>query len=131
MRYCLSLLLALAGAVHVVRPEPQGKTFTNTLGMTFARIEAGSFIMGHGDTAPRSKLEWSERDYDEAPAHPVTISKAFYLGVHEVTNAQYEACDPKHKAQRGKRGKTPSPLTPLPGGEGRNGDDEPVAYVTW
>ena len=44
------------------------------------------------------------RSCNEAPAHPVKISKSFYLGIHEVTNAQYEAFDPKHKALRGKRG---------------------------
>jgi sulfatase modifying factor 1 len=96
----------------------EGKTFTNTLGMKFAHIEAGAFVMGQGDAPPRSRQEWNERDYDEAPAHPVKISKAFYLGIHEVTNAQYEAFDPKHKALRGKRGSSKD-------------DDDPVAYVTW
>src|SRR6185436_9221641 len=78
----------------------------------------GSFVMGTGDAAPKSRAEWTERDHDEAPAHRVNISKAFYLGIYEVTNSQYEAFDPKHNALRGKRGSSTA-------------DDETVAYVTW
>jgi formylglycine-generating enzyme required for sulfatase activity len=117
MRHALWLLpglLTLGTAVGL----PQEKTFTNSLGMKFARIEAGSFIMGQGDAPPHSRQEWETRDADEAPAHPVKISKPFYLGIHEVTNAQYEAFDPKHKQLRGKHGSS-------------KGDDDPVAYVAW
>ena len=98
MRSTFTIPLILVLAIPVAAQE--GKTFTNTLGMKFAHIEAGAFVMGQGDAPPRSRQEWSERDYDEAPAHPVKISKAFYLGIHEVTNAQYEAFDPAHKSRR-------------------------------
>jgi flavodoxin len=45
---------------------------------------AGSFMMGAGD---------DDRDaYDsEKPQHKVTISKTFYIGKYEVTQAQWEA----------------------------------------
>jgi formylglycine-generating enzyme required for sulfatase activity len=47
--------------------------------MTFALIPAGKFVMG-------------STDYEsEKPPHPVTISKPFYLGVHEVTQGEYKA----------------------------------------
>ncbi|MGE3806466.1 MAG: SUMF1/EgtB/PvdO family nonheme iron enzyme [Gemmataceae bacterium] len=92
--------------------------FTNSMGMEFARIEPGSFVMGTGKEPPRNKEDWQVRDYDEAPAHPVKISKAFYLGIYEVTNAQYEQFDPKHKEWRGKQGIS-------------DGDNDPVAFVTW
>jgi formylglycine-generating enzyme len=116
MRSAFTILLILAFALPTAAQE--GKAFTNTLGMKLARIEPGAFVMGQGDAPPGSRQEWSERDYDEAPAHAVKISKAFYLGIHEVTNAQYEAFDPKHIALRGKRGSSKA-------------DDDPVAYVTW
>ena len=97
---------------------PAVKHFTNSVGMKFVRIDAGTFVMGEGREPPRSRAEWEQRDADESPAHPVKISRAFYLGVHEVANAEYEQFDPKHKALRGKRNSSWS-------------DDEPVAYVDW
>ncbi len=112
MRGVLTILLVVALAHPVAAQEE--KAFTNTLGMKFVRIDAGGFTMGQGDAPPKSRAEWNERDSDEAPAHRVNISKAFYLGMHEVTNAQYEAFDPKHKALRGKAS-----------------DDQPVVHVTW
>ena len=118
MRYVVSLTLAVLLTLSARADLPTEKTFTNSLGMQFARIEAGTFVMGQGDAPPRSRAEWNERDHDEAPAHTVKISKAFYLGIHEVTNAQYEAFDPKHKTFRGKRGSSKE-------------DNEPIAYVTW
>jgi formylglycine-generating enzyme required for sulfatase activity len=114
MRTAPGLLLVLLLTTTAFAQE--GKTFTNTFGMKFRRIPGGEYMMGAGDAAPASRAEWAQRDYDEAPAHRVTISNAFYLGVHEVTNSQYEAFDPKHKALRGKSSRA---------------DDDPVAHVTW
>src|SRR5262249_45134158 len=62
--------------------------------------------------------DWDGRDWDEAPAHRVTISKPFFLGVTEVTNAQYEAFDPEHKKLRGTHGVSKA-------------DDDPVVMVSW
>ena len=45
--------------------------------MTMHRINAGRFVVGSEDG------QWDER-----PVHEVTISKPYYLGVTEVTNAQ-------------------------------------------
>jgi len=55
------------------------KTFTNSIGMEFVLIPAGSFQMGS-----------NERD-DEKPVHKVEIKQAFYLGKYEVTQKQYQA----------------------------------------
>ncbi|MFO0968371.1 MAG: SUMF1/EgtB/PvdO family nonheme iron enzyme [Gemmataceae bacterium] len=88
---------------------------TNSLGMKLARIEPGAFLMGQGEAPPASRAEWLARDADESPAHRVRISKAFHIGVHEVSNAQYERFDPTHKKRR------------PPGA----GDDHPVVFVTW
>jgi formylglycine-generating enzyme required for sulfatase activity len=50
--------------------------------MKLARIEPGSFLMGSTD---------GTGDEDEHPQHEVRITRPFYLGVTEVTQAQYEA----------------------------------------
>jgi formylglycine-generating enzyme required for sulfatase activity len=73
-------LVALAQAALAAEPA----AFTNSLGMAFVRIPAGTFQMGAGD---------DERDAlpNERPRHPVTISRPFYLALHEVTQAQWEA----------------------------------------
>ena len=97
---------------------PKDKEFTNSLGMKFLRIEPGEFTMGAGEGPPRSKEEWLERDEDEAPAHKVKITQPFYLGVHEVTNAQFEQFDAEHKKFRDLRGASER-------------DDEPVVHITW
>jgi formylglycine-generating enzyme required for sulfatase activity len=57
---------------------------TNSLGMRLRLVPAGSYMMGAvpGD---------DEADDDEKPQHRVEITKAFYIGVYEVTQAQYEA----------------------------------------
>ncbi len=57
-------------------------------------------------------------DFDEKPAHRVTISKAFHLSATEVTNAQYEEFDPSHRKQRGRNGFSKD-------------DDEAVVFVSW
>lgn len=56
-------------------------------------IPAGTFYMGS---------DGGGEDYDEAPVHQVTISRAFRMGKTEVTNAQYERFRPEHKLLRGK-----------------------------
>ncbi len=65
------------------RPLPQPRRdWTNSIGMKLARIEPGSFLMGSTD---------GTGDEDEHPQHEVRITRPFYLGVTEVTQAQYEA----------------------------------------
>ena len=53
--------------------------FTNSVGMKFVLIQPGEFIMGS-----------SEAD-KEKPPHLVEITQPFYLGVHPVTQAEYQA----------------------------------------
>ena len=54
-------------------------------------IPGGTFMMGAGDGE------------DYSPAHEVALA-AFTIDLCEVTNAQYEAFDPTHRALRGKLG---------------------------
>jgi len=48
--------------------------------MTFIRIPAGSFMMGDDSGSAYEK-----------PAHRVRLTKAFYMGTHEVTQQQWKA----------------------------------------
>jgi formylglycine-generating enzyme required for sulfatase activity len=59
------------------------KAITNSIGMKFVRIPAGKFMMG----SPKSE---KDRFDDEGPQHEVEITKAFYLGVYTVTQAEYQ-----------------------------------------
>ena len=75
-------------------PVQSSREWTNTLGMKFVRIEPGEFLMGTTKDQvdqfmrlfPDSKREYFD---DEQPQHPVTISRPFFLGIHEVTQGQY------------------------------------------
>lgn len=62
--------------------QPVGPRWTNSLGMAFAWIPAGTFLMG-------SPLHEPERQHNETP-HQVTLTRGFYLGVHPVTQAQWQ-----------------------------------------
>jgi formylglycine-generating enzyme len=63
--------------------NPPPKNFTNSLGMKFAWIPPGTFMMG-------SPKEEKERQ-DNETQHKVTLSRGFYLGVHLVTQEQWQA----------------------------------------
>ncbi len=68
----------------VVQP-PKGlpKRITNSIGMKFVLIPAGSFLMG-------SPPDEEGRKDDEGPQHEVEITQPFYLAVTPVTQKQYE-----------------------------------------
>ena len=61
----------------------QREIITNSLGMKFAWIPPGTFLMG-------SPKEEQEREANEVP-HKVTLSKGFYMGVYPVTQEQWQA----------------------------------------
>src|SRR5690349_1505201 len=71
------------------------KARTNSIGIKLVAVPAGEFVMGTGNVPPTSREEWSERDWDEAPAHKVKITKPLLMGATEVTNKQYEEFDPE------------------------------------
>jgi uncharacterized protein (TIGR02996 family) len=89
----------------------------NSIGMRFALIPPGSFLMG-------SPEDEEGRQSDEGPQHEVQISRPFYLGVFPVTQEQYQ------KVMRRK----PSYFRPS-GGKGKvKGLDTgnfPVEHVSW
>lgn len=71
-------------AMTATAPAAAQEAFTNDVGMTFVRIPAGSFLMGSPESDPEA------RDI-EKPQHPVTITRPFWLGTFEVTQAQWRA----------------------------------------
>ena len=85
------------------RPPEPPKHFTNSIGMKLVLVPAGSFLMGSPEGQGSS---------DEHPRHRVTITRPFYLGVYEVTQAQWRAV----------MGGNPSRF---------KGDDLPVESVSW
>ena len=84
----INVILSLV--VLCLSPTVQAESFISSFGVSFVRINPGSFIMGnqHFDElateVPAERLESLKK---ELPAHKVTISKAFYLATTEVTQA--------------------------------------------
>jgi formylglycine-generating enzyme required for sulfatase activity len=76
----LLLLIQIVIPVHGLTAE---KRFTNSIGMEFALLPAGSFLMGSPPDEPR-------RNKDEVQ-HQVTLSKPFYMQTTEVTLKQWRA----------------------------------------
>ena len=131
-RHRLTLcILLLAAGLAPASDLPSGKLFRNSIGMDFARIEPGRFRMGHdGSRLPPEILKVTEADgkrrvwlpeggdFDERPAHSVSITRPFYLGLREVTNDEFERFDRLHAHLRGKFGFSID-------------DDEAVVFVSW
>jgi len=87
---------AIGGFTHAAEP------ITNSIGMKLVPIAPGSFVMGQdGPTTDyfftKHPEEMKLADFDERPAHKVTISQAFHLGATEVTVGQYRQFQPKHQ----------------------------------
>jgi formylglycine-generating enzyme required for sulfatase activity len=103
--------LALSSLLGKVAPtaSKNDKVITNTIGMRLSLIPEGKFMMGSPGTE-------AERDPEEIQ-HEVVITKPFYLGVHEVTQEQYEKVI----------GKNPSFFQTRNGG----GPDHPVEQLKW
>jgi formylglycine-generating enzyme required for sulfatase activity/protocatechuate 3,4-dioxygenase beta subunit len=85
--------------------------------MEFVRIPAGSFRMG----SPASEVD---RQDNEGPVHEVRITKPFYMGKYEVTQAQWKAVMGTTVHQQRAKAVIPWNLK----GEG---PEHPMYYVSW
>ena len=91
---------ATANAAGNLSFTVKGVTFT------MVKVEAGTFTMG------ASSEQGSDADSDEKPAHQVTLTKDYYIGQTEVTQALWQAV----------MGRNPSYF---------KGDNLPVELVSW
>jgi formylglycine-generating enzyme required for sulfatase activity len=87
----------------VKAPKP-GEVFTNSLGMKFAWIPPGSFLIG----SPPSEKGRFENEVQ----HRVRLTRGFWLGVYPVTQKEWNMV----------MGSNPSHF---------KGDDRPVEQVSW
>jgi len=71
-----------------INDDELGNTFINSVGMEFVLVMPGTFTMGSGD-GHRIQDSGSD-DYDEQPAHQVTISKPFYMLKTKVSQSHYQ-----------------------------------------
>ena len=101
--------------------EKEVTYYTNTIGMKLVPIPAGEFMMGSHESAEDvaravgGKVKYYK---DQHPRHKVRITKPFYMGAHEVTNAQFRRFKDNHNSKEYK-------------GLSLNGDDQPAVYVSW
>ena len=69
-----------------------GDFIDNRFGMRFVKIPAGTFTMGTAEVES-ARMEFPELKpddvLDETPAHPVRITRGFYLGTTEVTQGTW------------------------------------------
>ncbi len=103
---------ALSTVVSAVPRKVTTDGFTNSLGMEFVWIPAGSFMMGSPDGVGFS---------DERPQHKVTLTKGFWMSKYEVTQGQWKAV----------MGNNPSYFQGDDAPAGVNTDNLPVEEVSW
>ncbi|MDR1242621.1 MAG: formylglycine-generating enzyme family protein [Deltaproteobacteria bacterium] len=80
--FCITVFTWASGVADIASAAE--KTCTNSIGMEFILIPSGSFTMG-------TDKDFEDASDDERPQHRVSISKPFYLGKYEVTQAQWTA----------------------------------------
>jgi formylglycine-generating enzyme required for sulfatase activity len=99
-----------------IKPSLPDAITTRTAGIRLKLIPAGTFQTGSPDGTGED---------EEHPQHEVRITRPFYLGVTEVTQAQYQAVI----------GNNPSFFAASGGGKervaGRSTDQHPVEEVSW
>jgi formylglycine-generating enzyme required for sulfatase activity len=83
-RFLRLCLLLSAAALLSGCPGQNDQSATNSIGMEFVLIPAGSFTMGADKNS-------EDAAGHETPQHRVTISQPFYLGKYEVTQREWEA----------------------------------------
>ena len=110
--------------------------YKNSIGMKFQLIPPGEFLMGSTPEEIEAALKvagtvadgnegWREQINSEAPQHKVVLTQPVYVGVTEVTQAQYKqimGSNPSHFSATGE-GKDKV--------AGRKTDNHPVEMVSW
>lgn len=102
----------------VLRKLEMPRVLTSSIGMKLTLIPSGTFKMG-------SPVSEETRQEDEGPQHTVQISRPFYMGVYEVTQAEYEAVmgfNPSVYSRSGQRSNLVA---------GRDTSKFPVETISW
>lgn len=81
--FALSIFMVWSSNRSGAQPSQE---ITNSIGMKLVLIHKGTFLMG----SPPGVKNIEGRDLGENNQHEVTLTKDYYLGVYEVTQAQYE-----------------------------------------
>ncbi len=104
--------------------------YTNSIGMKFRLIPPGEFLMGSTPVevaiqAAGGNEYWRKFIHSEAPQHRVILTQPVYLGIHEVTQGQFQRV----------MSHSPSWFTAMGGGKGKisgqNTVNFPVEIVSW
>ncbi len=133
------LTTPIASQLEGVAADKGQRVMTNTLGMKLVRIPAGTYQMGasseeisqqFGGKVPKEVMH-------QTPKHPVTLTRPFWIGMHEVSVAQfrafieetsYQTTSEKWLAQHGRSPRQPVWNDPA---HFSNKDDLPVTAVSW
>jgi len=103
---------ALARTDEPTRAAVWSRARVNSVGMKFAEVRPGVFVMGPSAMLGGKVALWHP---DQARnAHRVEITRGFFISITEVTNAQFALLFPEHELP---------PRSPLP--------DSPATGVTW
>jgi formylglycine-generating enzyme required for sulfatase activity len=133
--FSLLLPLALLCACSVSQTNTADHPrITNSIGMSFVRIEPGTFLMG-------SPPDQAGREKDETQ-HRVTLTKPFMMGITHVTIAQWKSfvADSAYKSQAEQQGWgfawTGKKWEKVNGADWQHpgfpqADDHPVVDVSW
>lgn len=98
-KFTVTLLVALTmllSACSTASMLSSPTVIENSMGMKFVLVPAGEFWMGSDESAASLAKDYPQYQQDrltsltdEAPVHRVRVSKAFFLGQHEVTVGQF------------------------------------------
>jgi len=121
------LLLSLLALMVIINPQvtdsasSEGEVFTNSIGMKFVLMPAGSFVMGSPEADEKASRRTFLSDFlapvgkkKDLSQHKVTISKQFFMQTTEVTQGQWKKV----------MGNNPSTFSKF-------GEDCPVEGVSW
>ena len=106
--------------------------YTNPIGMKFRLVPPGEFMRGSSPeeiaqalgSAGDDKL-WQETIHSEGPRHKVLLTKATYVGVHEVTQGQFEHIMGRNPSRFGPTGASKDVIVDL------DTSRFPVEKVSW
>ncbi|RLS56814.1 MAG: hypothetical protein DWH91_05750 [Planctomycetota bacterium] len=108
--------------------------YTNSIGMKFRLIPPGEFLMGSTPEEIESIIKlipeswgkvWHEAVNGEHPQHRVVLKNACYVGIHEVSQGQFETITGRNPSHFSPKGKGADLI------DGIDSSRLPVENVTW